>query len=141
MVIEGGLEYRVMLASKFQGAVFTDLGRVWNNSELSDSGSLELTPGVGFRYISPIGPIRVDMGYRFREFSNLQVVTPQIRPFDPDRDQSDDKIRGVVNGSERVLDFVRMDDLALLDPKVTFGKEDGFSLYRFQLHLSIGQAF
>jgi len=141
MVIEGGLEYRVMLASKFQGAVFTDLGRVWNNSELSDSGNLELTPGVGFRYISPIGPIRVDMGYRFREFSNLQVVTPQIRPFDPDRDQSDDKIRGVVNGSERVLDFVRMDDLALLDPKVTFGKEDGFSLYRFQLHLSIGQAF
>ena len=141
MVIEGGLEYRVMLASKFQGAVFTDFGRVWNTSELSDSGDLEITPGVGFRYLSPIGPIRVDVGYRFREVSNLQVVTPQIRQFDSGRDQDDDKIRGLVNGSERVFDFVRMDDLALLDSKVSFGKVEGFSLSRFQLHLSIGQAF
>ena len=116
-------------------------GRVWNTSELSDSGDLEITPGVGFRYLSPIGPIRVDVGYRFREVSNLQVVTPQIRQFDSGRDQDDDKIRGLVNGSERVFDFVRMDDLALLDSKVSFGKVEGFSLSRFQLHLSIGQAF
>jgi len=141
MVIEGGLEYRVMLATRFQGAVFADFGRVWNTSELTDSGGLELTPGLGFRYLSPIGPIRIDVGYRFRDSSSLQVVTPQIRPFDPNKDQYDDKIRGLVNDNERIFNFVRMDDLALLDPKVTFGKTEGFSLSRFQLHLSIGQAF
>ena len=141
MVLEGGLEYRVMLASKFQGAVFTDFGRVWNSSELAESGDLEVTPGIGFRYLSPIGPIRVDVGYRFRESSSLQVVTPQIRPFDAARDRQDDKIRGLVNSTERIFDFVRMDDLALLDSKVIFDKVDGFSLSRFQLHLSIGQAF
>ncbi len=141
MVIEGGVEYRVMLATRFQGAVFTDFGRVWNTSELTDAGGLEVTPGVGFRYLSPIGPIRIDVGYRFRDSSSLQVVTPQIRPFDPHKDDYDDKISGLVNNSERVFEFVRMDDLALLNPKVTFGKFEGFSLSRFQLHLSIGQAF
>ena len=100
-----------------------------------------MTPGLGFRYLSPIGPIRIDVGYRFRDSSSLQVVTPQIRPFDPNKDQYDDKIRGLVNDNERIFNFVRMDDLALLDPKVTFGKTEGFSLSRFQLHLSIGQAF
>ena len=102
---------------------------------------MEVSPGIGFRYLSPIGPIRVDVGYRFRESYNLQVVTPQIRPFDAARDRQDDKIRGLVNSNERIFDFVRMDDLALLDSKVIFDKVDGFSLSRFQLHLSIGQSF
>jgi len=33
------------------------------------------------------------------------------------------------------------EDLALLDPRVAFGPRGGFSINRFQIHLSIGQAF
>jgi hypothetical protein len=89
------------------------------------------------RYLSPVGPIRVDLGYRFRGIEPLQVVTTQIRPFEPGDDPAD-KIMGPSGGS---IDYVATEDLAVLDPRVFYGPRQGFSFRRFQIHLSIGQAF
>lgn len=141
VVLEGSVEYRVGVSPRVEAAMFADFGRIWAESGSGDVSRFEISPGVGVRYMSPIGPIRVDLGYRFQDIENLQVVTSQIRPFDPARDDEADKIRRFVGGVSQVIDFVLKDELAVLGPSVAFGPAAGFSFARLQLHLSIGQAF
>jgi outer membrane protein insertion porin family len=46
---------------RFKGLVFVDAGRAYDSSaELDD---LRYTTGLGFRWISPIGPLRLEWGY------------------------------------------------------------------------------
>ena len=144
LVVEGGIEYRVPVGPRVEAAVFADFGRVWAEAGSGAVSEFEVAPGVGIRYLSPIGPIRVDLGYRFRGVEDLSVVTSQIRAFDPDRDLDTDKIQRMVDpsdGTRETIEFVFVDELAVLGPLVGFGTADGFSLSRFRLHLSIGQAF
>jgi len=112
-LLEGGVELRVPVSgSLWENAVFVDFGQVWNETS---SPSLEVTPGVGVRYFSPIGPIRVDLAYRLGGGQDLSVLTP--RP-----------------SSEKELVF--------LEKKVRWNADlSRWSASRFQLHLSIGQAF
>jgi hypothetical protein len=81
----------------------------------------------------------LDVAYHRPEAMALQVVSSQIRPYDPDSDAPEDRLKS----GERTLDWVRLEDLALLGPRVSLGNGgDGFwDLDRFQLHISIGQAF
>jgi outer membrane protein insertion porin family/translocation and assembly module TamA len=48
-----------------QFALFVDGGEVWNRkqAELGGFGTVKVTPGVGVRVNSLIGPVRVDIGY------------------------------------------------------------------------------
>ena len=49
-----------------QIAAFADAGEVWNRNSLSSRSTftqLKVTPGVGVRVFSPIGPLRVDVAY------------------------------------------------------------------------------
>ncbi len=80
-VLEGNLEVRVLLGGKVEGAVFTDFGQVWNATQSVSLGDIEVSPGLGVRYMSPIGPLRLDLAYRFRSGEELAVVTDQIRPY------------------------------------------------------------
>lgn len=122
------------------GAAFVDVGQVWPRNISLDN--LEVAPGVGVRYNTLFGPIRLDVAYSFRGREPLPVVTSQIRPFDPERDSESDRIHvGDGGGPGEFIDWVVSENLALLDPQVLFGEESGFSLRRFQLHFSIGQAF
>jgi hypothetical protein len=122
---------------RLETAIFADFGRIWTERA---SSRVEISPGVGIRYLSPVGPIRLDVGYQFRSQENLQVITAQVRPFGPGDDPAD-RIRAMVGGKEEVIDYVRAEELALLDPRVSFGPSGGFSLSRLQLHIGIGQAF
>ena len=140
VVLEGGLEYRMVLGRSLEAAIFTDFGRIWTEPGSGKVSRLEISPGVGIRYLSPVGPIRVDLGYRFRGIEPLQVVTTQIRAFE-EGDDPGDKISGIVDGQEEPIEYVATEDLAVLDPRVFYGPRAGFSLSRFQIHLSIGQAF
>ena len=140
LVLEGGLEYRMAMSRNVEAAIFTDFGRIWTEPGSGKVSGLEISPGVGIRYLSPAGPIRVDLGYRFRGIEPLQVVTTQIRPFEPGDDPAD-KITGMVGDREEPIEYVATEELALLDPRVFYGPQGGFALSRFQIHLSIGQAF
>jgi outer membrane protein insertion porin family/translocation and assembly module TamA len=138
-MLEGSVELRFpFLGQLWEGATFLDFGQVWEEDLGVDLRDLEFTPGLGIRYFSPIGPIRVDLAYRFSGGEDLQVVTSKVRPFDPARGDLE-RDRLVV--STGPLDWVADDDLALLTPKVLWGNYGPWSLRRFQLHLSIGQAF
>jgi len=123
----------------FGGAAFVDVGQVWPRGMSLDD--LEVSPGLGIRYNTVFGPIRLDVAYAFRGQEPLRVVTSQIRPFVSGEDDLSERIDIGPSGSSEPIDWVVSDDLALLRSSVFFGDEPGFSLRRFQLHFSIGQAF
>ena len=57
------LEYRFPLFSAVGGAVFFDSGNVWRDWRDVD-GSFRNGVGFGVRYLSPIGPLRLDVGFK-----------------------------------------------------------------------------
>lgn len=92
-----------------------------------DLRKVEFTPGFGIRYFSPIGPIRIDLGYRFQGEEPLRVVTRRVI-LPPD---------GATGEVE-----VSSDELIRLATPVLWGDRLGrWSFRRFEFHLSIGQAF
>lgn len=62
------LEYRVPLAKKVEGVVFTDIGSTWSIDDgripwYEDDDSINWSVGVGLRLQTPIGPVRLDYGH------------------------------------------------------------------------------
>lgn len=127
-LIEGSIEYRMPFARRMEWAVFLDAARIGSGMMASTNGvitrlpgAFAVTPGVGFRYKSPVGPVRVDLGYNPRRVEDLHVVTTAS------------------DGSSG-------DQLVFLDarrPYVTGGNATGFwkIFNRVVVHLSIGQAY
>ena len=48
---------------KLKGLVFFDAGSAYDNNQNMSPGDLRKTAGVGVRWMSPIGPIRLEWGY------------------------------------------------------------------------------
>ena len=136
-VLEGNIELRFPIGWNLEGVMFTDVGQVWGGRDEVDLSKLAVTPGVGVRYLSPVGPIRIDLGYRFREGEPLAVVTSQLEVFNPNVHEESERIR--IDGN--VIPYVRTNELAALKTSRLFGEASPLSLQRFQLHISIGQAF
>jgi outer membrane protein assembly complex protein YaeT len=57
------LEYQFPVAGAFGGTVFYDTGNVWADWRDIDFSGLKPGAGVGVRYLSPIGPIRGEVGW------------------------------------------------------------------------------
>jgi outer membrane protein insertion porin family/translocation and assembly module TamA len=132
-LLEGSVEYRfpLPLVKSLQGAVFMDgavvgervLNPLSGVSTLANlvRGSGAITPGFGVRYISPVGPIRIDIGFNPSRAEKLAVVT-EIEE----------------NGKRTIV--------PLETPRLysaTGSSTGGFRgvLNRLTLHLSIGQAY
>jgi outer membrane protein insertion porin family len=58
------LEYRFPVAGPVQGVVFYDTGNVWADWRSIDFKGLKDGAGIGARYVSPIGPFRLDIGWK-----------------------------------------------------------------------------
>jgi len=61
------LEVRQDLNFLFKGfgmAIFLDGGQVWGSFRRMNRRPIQFGAGGGFRYKSPIGPVRVDVGYK-----------------------------------------------------------------------------
>ena len=128
-LLEASVEYRMPFGNKMEWAVFLDGARI-GGAILRDTiagttivlpGKTALTPGAGFRYKSPVGPVRVDMGFNPKQKERLRVVTTT-------RD---------ANGRETLVMLNESRELQ------SGGTAKGFfGLFnRFVLHLSIGQAY
>jgi len=121
-LLEGSIEYRFPFVMKnLQAAVFLDGGYVGAGSSDVTKGKAAVTPGFGVRYLSPVGPIRVDLGFRPSITDNLTVITEVV---DPD-------------GTHRLVELHTQRDY---NP-VQDGSGISKLLNHFALHLSIGQAF
>jgi outer membrane protein insertion porin family len=58
------LEYRFPVFGPVQGVVFYDTGNVWADWQSVGFKGLKAGAGVGARYVSPIGPFRLDIGWK-----------------------------------------------------------------------------
>ena len=58
------LEYRFPVFGDFGGTVFFDTGNVWPDWRSMDLGDVKHGAGLGARYLSPLGPIRVGIGWK-----------------------------------------------------------------------------
>ena len=119
-VLEASVEYRMALTPALVAAGFVDAARVGAPGDGFGDARTAITPGVGIRYRSPVGPIRIDLALRPPGAEELEVITQ------------------VGEGSERRL--VRLDTPKAYDPM------EGRSgirklLARLQLHLAIGEAY
>jgi outer membrane protein assembly complex protein YaeT len=72
-VVEGSSELRLPLFGKFGAVAFLDYGNVWANSWDVDLGDMRYAAGPGLRYLTPIGPARVDFGYQLTPIDGLRV--------------------------------------------------------------------
>lgn len=131
-LLEGSVEYRFPLPFlSLQGAAFVDgaavgerildpLGGVSTLANLV-RGTAAITPGFGVRYLSSVGPIRVDVGFNPSKAENLAVVTEIMQ-----------------NGR---LVIIPLDTPRRYGTTGTSAGGIRGALNRFVLHLSIGQAY
>lgn len=120
----GTLELRgpsPVLAQYTRLAAFVDVGQVWapGVDERADlglaGGPLVVTPGVGLRIATPVGPIRADLAYNAYDLraGPLYLATS--------------------DGNERLSDLIFWQS--------SFRPEQQTLLDRIQLHIAVGQAF
>jgi outer membrane protein insertion porin family len=69
-LVETQTEIRTRLVWKLEGAVFLDVGQVWALVEEMRFGSLEPSAGGALMVDTPVGPMRVDIGFRLRDPGN-----------------------------------------------------------------------
>jgi outer membrane translocation and assembly module TamA len=72
-VVEGSSEVRFPLTGKFGAVLFLDLGNVWENAWQFNVGDLRYAVGPGLRYLTPVGPLRIDLGYQLTPIAGLLV--------------------------------------------------------------------
>jgi len=66
----GNVEYIFPIIENFRGAVFYDVGNVWEEIGDFGQGGYESSIGTGIRIKTPIGPVKLDYGYPLSEDSN-----------------------------------------------------------------------
>jgi outer membrane protein assembly complex protein YaeT len=73
-------ELRAMLSGNFGGVLFFDAGNVWADPWAFELGGLRYAIGPGFRYQTPVGAMRIDVGYQLNPIPALLVNgNPQTR--------------------------------------------------------------
>ena len=86
--INGNVELRYPIFKKISGVVFVDMGFVGADPFIVNSDGLRFTSGAGLRYNTPIGPLRLDFGYKLNPPTLGDVaVTPVPNPDDDIEDQ------------------------------------------------------
>jgi outer membrane protein assembly complex protein YaeT len=72
-MLEGSTEIRKPLFGKLGGVGFFDFGQVSSESMRLPSSNLVYAAGPGLRYLTPVGPARIDFGYQLNREPNLRV--------------------------------------------------------------------
>ena len=70
--VEMSMEIRTQIFFSLGTAIFIDVGNVDAKSGAFNPGSLKYAVGAGLRYLSPVGPVRFDVGYRLSDDSTVQ---------------------------------------------------------------------
>jgi outer membrane protein assembly complex protein YaeT len=87
ILVLGNIELRVpspIFSSRLRLAAFVDAGGVWQRQSPSASKVVRVTPGVGIRLATPLGPARLDVAYNpyklqpgpLLQFDSTGALTP-----------------------------------------------------------------
>ncbi len=118
---EANFELRTRVSDRWSLVGFVDVGQVW--VDIGHISAPVAAPGVGLRYESPVGPLRLDLGYDPTSADRLPVVAQFTE-------------------GEREGELVELEERVRFD---AHGYDEPSSLTEFvrrlQLHVSIGQAF
>jgi outer membrane protein insertion porin family/translocation and assembly module TamA len=90
-------ELRVHVSGPFSTALFCDMGDVSPRENDVRLGYLHLSCGLGARYDTPVGPIRLDIGYRV---NGLQVLSKQTT-----EQQAENGVQPTILGLPLAFDF------------------------------------
>ena len=66
-------ELRFDITPQFEAVAFVDAGNVWEPPWTVDLRDLRYAIGPGLRYRTPVGPIRVDVGYQLNPIPDLLI--------------------------------------------------------------------
>ncbi len=78
-LLEGSMEYRFPIVGQLGGVVFVDAGIVGLSSiSHATSGASAITPGIGIRYNTVVGPVRIDVGLNPLQTEHLVVETEDV---------------------------------------------------------------
>ena len=136
-MLVGNLEWRRgfrVIAEQVQFAAFVDAGTLWETrSDRFSWRAMRYTPGVGVRLVTPLGPFRVDIGYR-----PYGMPAGRALFFSP---STDDAGAGIYCASPRV-DTAAGDYSSVFSCPATFRPAPSRSvLSRLVFHFGLGQAF
>jgi hypothetical protein len=121
-LIEGSVEFRFPIWQNLYGATFVDAALLGQGSlQSATRGAGAVTPGIGIRYRSAVGPIRVDLGLNPSLPEDLPVITQ-------------------VKGADGQYQIVQLRDQWRYNPTKGAAGITGV-LRRLTLHLSIGEAY
>ncbi|MDH3735363.1 MAG: BamA/TamA family outer membrane protein, partial [Gemmatimonadota bacterium] len=114
---EFSMELRQRLSRAWLLVLFVDAGGIWE--DLNEIKAPTWTPGAGLRLLTPVGPLRLDIGYNPSGPTPLPVVV------------------SLDDGS-----LVELANPVLYDP-FTYDNPGGLKQFwrRLQIHISIGEAF
>ncbi|MHC6225940.1 autotransporter assembly complex protein TamA [Pseudomonas sp. X10] len=69
-LVAGSVEYQYSIAEKWRVATFVDQGNSFNSLELP---SLKTGVGIGVRWVSPVGPLRLDLAHALDDEGGLRL--------------------------------------------------------------------
>ena len=70
--VEMSMEIRTQIFFTLGTAIFVDIGNVDAKSGAFNLGALKYAVGAGLRYLSPVGPVRFDVGYRLSDDNTVE---------------------------------------------------------------------
>lgn len=136
-LLVGNLEWRRpfrFLAEQLQLAAFIDAGTLWETaSDQFRWSDVRATPGIGARVLTPLGPFRIDVGYR-----PYGLRTGSALYFSPASEEGGSTIFCASPRSARVV----ADYTDVINCPATFAPPSARGvLSRLVFHFGLGQAF
>jgi outer membrane protein assembly complex protein YaeT len=81
-MFESSAELRAPVWGNLSAVLFADAGNVWNNAWDFNFNDLKYDVGPGLRYLTPIGPLRADLGFQLNRVAGLLIDgKPETRHF------------------------------------------------------------
>ncbi len=73
-LLESSIEYRYKLTDTFGVDLFGDMGNSWLNYNQFRFDGLAVATGLGFRYYTPVAPLRIDFAFKFYDPSDKRFI-------------------------------------------------------------------